>query len=472
MTTFQQSDETCAVCGATSQWTVLASYYQSGSVDMDTRPPGPSRRFHQIHSCPQCGYCSPRLDISIGVRPELLVDPKYRLILEDKTSHSPTCNWFRCWGYLCEAVGQFSRATWALIYAAWLCDDVGDDKAASEYRRSAFALSTRALGAGQRIARELATSSTIRADLMRRCGEFAAAQECVITGLAQSPTKHVPLALEYEQKLIDARDTACHALAEALPPTSIEPTQSAHEAQSKPSPASSPSTTARADDPVQPTHLGTPSKRYATDKGHQRIILAGLLVGLGVIGLWFMDATRRPIGSLAIIGKGVALVLGLQILAVCGFRLIRFCVHLVIENPIQAPQRFRPVLFVLGAFLFASAYPMLYDFYLFGFRALESPYFWTLRTIRSAQSSGFLVLLLVAWLLIVRSFIRQVVTNHVQGQSRRPLLYCFGVVVGSLVVSRWFLDDHENTAYAGLVLVGYLGIYLGGRAVQIQPGAA
>ena len=127
----------------------------------------------------------------------------------------------------------------------------------------------------------------------------------------------------------------------------------------------------------------------------------------GTIGLWFMDDTRKLIGSLATLGKGVALVLGLPILAIYGFRLIRLFVHLVIENPIQAPERLRPILLVLGAFLFASAYPVLYDSYLFGFRAFESPYFWTLRTIDSARSSGFLVLLLVVWLLIVRSFIRQ-----------------------------------------------------------------
>ena len=225
-------------------------------------------------------YCSPSLDRSIGVQPELLVDPKYRAILEDNTSPSPKCNGWRCWGFLCEAVGRFSDGTWALINAAWVCDDIGDDKAASEYRRLAFALSTRALGAGQSIASEPAASSTLRADLMRRCGEFAAAQECVITGLAQSPTKNVLLALEYEQKLIEAHDTARHAFAEAKKPTSTEPKQSAHEGPSTLSPASPPSTTARADDPVEPTHLGTPSKRYETGKSHQRMILAVLLGGL------------------------------------------------------------------------------------------------------------------------------------------------------------------------------------------------
>lgn len=217
MTTIRDKQLTCAVCGHSNRHTVLTSSNRFGAPDLDSRPPEMLRSTisYWIQTCPVCGYCAP--DVSQPPppgAPDLVHSEDYQTLL--KSPDSPRlANRFLCWATLLDASDPV-RAGWARLHAAWACDDAGNEMAGRSCRLQAVETWQRALNAGARLLPEAGEDYAMLTDLLRRAGQFEAAEAVCRKGLAQAPQQPVRAILEFQRGLLARRDTACYTVAEAL----------------------------------------------------------------------------------------------------------------------------------------------------------------------------------------------------------------------------------------------------------------
>ncbi len=219
MTTLLERTLTCGACGAKFTAIRVGSTNTFGSCDLDTRPPEMMRStiVYQLQACPACGYCAPDIEEAPeGIR-ELLCTAAYR---EGRGDPAYPCeaNAFRCWSLIARGLGYHDQAAWALIQAAWICDDRRETEGASRCRVMAVELIDEATARGQPIAAGAGVPEAIRADLLRRAGRFHDARSSVLAGLGGDPHALVRNVLRFQQQLIGAFDTGCHRVEEALAP--------------------------------------------------------------------------------------------------------------------------------------------------------------------------------------------------------------------------------------------------------------
>jgi len=217
MTTIGTRQLTCAVCGHTDRFTVLASSNRFGAPDLDSRPPEMLRSTIRlwIQTCPVCGYCAP--DVSQPPPPgaaDLVRSSAYQALL-NRPDMPRLANQFLCWASL-QDVSDPVRAGWARLHAAWACDDAGNQTAARACRLQAAEIWQRALDTGAQLLPETGADYALLTDLLRRAGQFEAAQAMCEKGLAQTPGQPVHAILKFQQILLARQDTACYSVAEAL----------------------------------------------------------------------------------------------------------------------------------------------------------------------------------------------------------------------------------------------------------------
>jgi hypothetical protein len=216
MTTFYRERITCQNCGKASEHHRLGSSYQSGSPDLDTRPPELVRStLHaEVEACPHCHYCavdisSPAADAAGCVRSEVyqkqFKSPEY----------PPLANAFLCNAMIQEGIANFAAAGWASMKAAWACDDAEQSAAANKCRVQAVELFRKALSAGQTFADQLGAEDAMLVDLLRRSGQLEEAAKQIEMGLSKRPEEIIVQALKFERALIAGRDFGCHTIQEA-----------------------------------------------------------------------------------------------------------------------------------------------------------------------------------------------------------------------------------------------------------------
>jgi hypothetical protein len=88
-------------------------------------------------------------------------------------------NSFLCLAIIEQELKDFAQATWAIIYAAWVCDDAKIPKQAIECRRKAAETLRKAEDQGQAIVNEAGVSTAILADLLRRSGQIDEARKVI-----------------------------------------------------------------------------------------------------------------------------------------------------------------------------------------------------------------------------------------------------------------------------------------------------
>lgn len=115
-----------------------------------------------------------------------------------------------------EHTGDWATATWALIHAAWACDDAERVAQAITCRKRAALMLRKAEAHSQSVAHEPGVSAAILIDLLRRAGRFEEAQE-VIQGHGEVAAEgDIRRIMDYETELIQAGDLACHTVTEAI----------------------------------------------------------------------------------------------------------------------------------------------------------------------------------------------------------------------------------------------------------------
>lgn len=160
---------TCAVCGETSNQTVLASTNTFGSPDLDLRPSEMMRSTMGwwLRECPHCGYVSKSLEDRTRVDRQWLRREEY-LNCDGIGFSAKLAKRFYKFYLINVADGSHGAAFYAALHAAWVCDDKEDRENAVHCRKLALEQMD-ALGELVRGREEL---MVLRADIMRRAGLF------------------------------------------------------------------------------------------------------------------------------------------------------------------------------------------------------------------------------------------------------------------------------------------------------------
>ena len=212
MTTMRRVESTCAICGHVFKHVELTSTNSFGSPDLDLRPPGMKRdTMHMwIQECPKCGYVSADIADPRNITKEFLKSKEYR-----------KCDGIRFASGLAEQFYKYHRinladndaegAFFALLHAAWACDDAQDDKNARLCREKALPLVSRLIGENME-GKE--TLQLMKADILRRAGHF---QELLTEYKGVRFDQEVmDQVLAFELKLAEKEDMACYRVTDAV----------------------------------------------------------------------------------------------------------------------------------------------------------------------------------------------------------------------------------------------------------------
>lgn len=213
MTTYMTVPVSCAVCGAETHVQLLTSTSSFGASDLDLRPPGPSRGTvgADVQACAGCGRMAFDLsDAAEAARQQR--DPAWRERIED-TTYPDVARFYRAQATQEARVGNHTRAANLLLRAAWACDDEDAAAPARDCRRECVAAIDAAHAAGATLADAPATDELLTIDLLRRAGEFDAAQRRCEAAAGLELQGLMAQVLDYERDLIECRDDAVHTVA-------------------------------------------------------------------------------------------------------------------------------------------------------------------------------------------------------------------------------------------------------------------
>jgi hypothetical protein len=168
-----------------------------------------------VHQCPQCGYCGGEVATASDAVKAFVRSDAFAQLRND-ASLPELANRFILASRTAEIDGETMAAANDALHAAWDCDDNGNSAGAEHCRRRAAKLFASGEGAQQS---PLATSLI---DILRRCGDFAAAQAQadVAARIAQSDVERQ--VIEFQKTLIarESRDgfTVADAIGEESSP--------------------------------------------------------------------------------------------------------------------------------------------------------------------------------------------------------------------------------------------------------------
>ncbi|MFC1560595.1 hypothetical protein ACFL3W_01475 [Pseudomonadota bacterium] len=204
-------------CGVDNEYTsILKNAIAFGPRNLDTRPSGLERSTISawVQRCPECGYCASMISKAPAVQAvNIIYGFEYTRQLIDET-YPEVANNFLCKSLIDEASSNYAAAVWALIHAAWVCDDVKKTKPARTCRIKAADMITKAIENGQKVGDRDGAETVIQADLLRRAGRVAEART-VITDKRSSITEgNVSKILDFQDALLSRGDEACHTIEE------------------------------------------------------------------------------------------------------------------------------------------------------------------------------------------------------------------------------------------------------------------
>jgi hypothetical protein len=217
MTTLFKEEESCFVCGRSSEHTVLGSTNAFGSPDLDLRPPPMKRSTirHWVQRCPFCGYCAASISEGPEIAKRIVTSSDYVEQLA-APAFPALANHFLCWSLIQTADGEDAGAAMAALHAAWTCDDERATAKADVCRQKAIAQFTNARAKGQQYAEDSAAEALLLADLYRRTGQFEQVEAICEEELARQPGELMTSLFSAQRQLAQSRDSRGHTVEEAL----------------------------------------------------------------------------------------------------------------------------------------------------------------------------------------------------------------------------------------------------------------
>jgi len=218
MTTVINEKFRCSLCGKQTQYTCISSTNTfGGSPDLDTRPPKMQRQtiFAWVQRCPKCGYCASDISTDHPAAQAVISGQEYKDQLNNPAYPELAAS-FLCKAILDRESKEFAAATWAIIHAAWVCDDSDQTEEAMTCRRKAADTLQIAEEHNQRVAKPDAVGTAILVDLLRRSGQFEQARKTIEARRSIIADDMVAQILDFETDLLNRRDISCHTIAEPL----------------------------------------------------------------------------------------------------------------------------------------------------------------------------------------------------------------------------------------------------------------
>lgn len=217
MTTLNKKKIRCGICGLKSEYIEIGSTNAFGSTDLDTRPSEMERStiFAWVQRCPKCGHCASDVSLPHEGAKSVVGRIEYKKQLEDST-YPELANSFLCKAMIDYESKDHTAATWALIHAAWVCDDSGHTGQAKACRMRAADTLVIAEEQGQQVSYQEEASTAILADLLRRSGQFEQARQVIEKRRGSISDDIIKRILDFETALIDKQDLSCHTIDEAL----------------------------------------------------------------------------------------------------------------------------------------------------------------------------------------------------------------------------------------------------------------
>jgi len=222
MTTLHNKTTRCSVCGTEAEDTVIASTNAFGSPDLDTRPPEMKRSTIRlwVQRCYSCGNCASDLSQASACARDIIQTQEYTAQLKD-SDFPELVNSFICKSIIDENGKEWATAAWALIHAAWACDDAKLSSQAIMCRRRAAAMLRKVATTDQKLVSQPGLATVILIDLLRRAGEMDEAVT-VIQENRYNPSEGIMRQIiDYQMDLINAKDLDCHTIAEAISKGSV-----------------------------------------------------------------------------------------------------------------------------------------------------------------------------------------------------------------------------------------------------------
>jgi hypothetical protein len=175
----------CAVCSTENTVTTIQSIYAGSWTGLDGRPPTLPRNLVAltIQQCRACGYCAPDFASVDGVGNPDVKTLGYRALLM-KDDAFPAARKFRCYAYLAKQAADYKIACWALLNAAWVCDDRGGrrgDRSGRHFREDVLAALNELHARGEHLLPYDSFDSLLRLDLWRRTCQFATVIDADLT---------------------------------------------------------------------------------------------------------------------------------------------------------------------------------------------------------------------------------------------------------------------------------------------------
>ena len=209
MTTYANDECKCAVCGTTKEYYGWCSATTFSGPDLDLRPAemmrGTMREW--VQSCPECGYVSSDVSNPTSVTREWLKSEKYRRC-DGISFNSGLARKFYKY-YLINLEDQKRKsAFFAVLHAAWACDDAEDEENAKRCREIAIPLATSLIEEEIEDEEERDNIKLIKADLMRRADQF---DELITTySSVHFDDELLTQIIEFQIEKAKERDTACY----------------------------------------------------------------------------------------------------------------------------------------------------------------------------------------------------------------------------------------------------------------------
>ena len=195
----------CSVCGTTNAFNVIMSTNSFGSPDLDLRPPEMQRSTmpYWLQECHKCRYVAEDISERANIKAEFLQSEEYLSCNGIKFKSELAKRFYRY--YLINLENkEFQDAFFAILHAAWACDDEEDFDNAVKCRDVAVSLHSK-LKPDENL-------SVMKMDILRRSRQF----ETLISEYSS---------VEYSQEILNKiakfqlqkakeKDTACYTVAD------------------------------------------------------------------------------------------------------------------------------------------------------------------------------------------------------------------------------------------------------------------
>jgi hypothetical protein len=198
----------CGKCGNECVVADCVSTHTSGSADLDNRPSEELRSVlleTSVFRCEKCDYCSADLsDIPDNLLEIMYTDAYNEQVINPY--YPKRANEYLCKSIILKASNDIQGAAFAAQYAAWVCDDEGNNEAAISCRKLAIELFSLLNLLDKVNFEDKSEFYLLMIDLMRRSGQFENAKVLCDERMRVEKNELFRKILIFQDYLIETKD--------------------------------------------------------------------------------------------------------------------------------------------------------------------------------------------------------------------------------------------------------------------------